>query len=80
MTKNPDYVSLDDAAKTLGVTPLNILMHVKNGLLAGKEEADGWLIAVDSLSKAKALREAGSRPTLCSKSCHKPSGGCACGG
>lgn len=42
-------LTLQEVTTTLETTPLNVLMHIKRGLLVGTEEADGWRIPAASL-------------------------------
>lgn len=44
-----DRMPINDVAQVLETTPLNVLMHVKRGLLEGDEGADGWMISGASL-------------------------------
>ena len=70
-------IPITEAAKRLQTTPLNILMHVKRGLLKGVEEEGGWLIDQASL-EAVMLQTGGSKaPDVCASGCAKKH---ACGG
>lgn len=76
----PEHISLAVAAAQLQTTPLNVLMHVKRGLLRGTEELDGWQIETASLQELQQRRlEQGTVP-VCRKGCGAAGGcGSACG-
>lgn len=74
------WLPLVSAAEQLGSTPLNVLMHIKRGLLVGREGAAGWLVDADSLGALLARRQAGAAPTVCRSGCGKPARSCGnCG-
>jgi len=75
-----NWVPLPEAAEVLGTTPLNVLMHVKRGLLAGVEQESGWLVDPESLANLLKRRQAGAVPSVCASGCAKKTatcGGCA---
>ncbi|WP_305044708.1 hypothetical protein [Geoalkalibacter sp.] len=47
---DPDLVSLEEAAATLGTTTVNILMNLKRGLLEGREIEGCWWVSRASLA------------------------------
>lgn len=51
MEKKIELISADDAAAQLNTTPLNILMHIKRGLLKGQECEGTWFVLSDSLER-----------------------------
>jgi len=51
MMKKIELVSAEKAAEQLNTTPLNILMHVKRGLLKGQECEGTWFVMSDSLER-----------------------------
>jgi hypothetical protein len=77
MTENTGntMVPLDQAAAQLATTPLNVLMHLKRGLLSGAETDDGWLVTAASLAALLQKRAEGAAPLICQSSCGK-AGGC----
>lgn len=78
--KSTEWLSLVSAAEQLGSTPLNVLMHIKRGLLAGREGAAGWLVDADSLATLLARRQNGAVPAVCRSGCSKQAGSCgSCG-
>ena len=70
-----NWLSLEEAAEQLGNTPLNVLMHLKRGLLAGTVVEGTWLIAPDSLAALVQKRREGEVPAVCQSGCGK-AGGC----
>ena len=64
-------LTISEAAKTLQTTPLNVLMHIKRGLLLGTEEDGGWMI--DKLSLDALLAKTGGvkADDVCSSGCAK---------
>lgn len=79
-TENPTTVTLAAAAEVLRSTPLNVLMHIKRGLLRGSEGPAGWQVEVDSLTDLLHRRTAETPPVVCKSGCAK-SGNCgsSCG-
>ena len=75
-----NWFSLEEAAGRLGSTPLHLLMHIKRGLLVGREREDGWWIESDSLAELIGKRGEGEAPAVCQSGCARKSGGCgSCG-
>ena len=70
-----NWLSLEEAAGQLGNTPLNVLMHLKRGLLVGAVVEGTWLIAPDSLAALLQKRREGEMPVVCQSGCGK-TGGC----
>ena len=74
------YLTLEDTARLLSTTPLNILMHVKRGLLAGIEENGCWMIDGQSLEEMLKTTGGGKDAGVCASGCagkHACSGGCS---
>lgn len=71
-----NWFSLTTAAEALGSTPLNILMHIKRGLLIGVEQEGGWLVDPDSLQSLLHKRRDGETPAVCQPGCTRKAGGC----
>ncbi len=74
-----EMLPIVEAATLLETTPLNVLMHVKRGLLKGVEEAGGWLIERASLD-ALLASSGGKSDQVCASGCaakHACSGGCS---
>jgi hypothetical protein len=69
-----------EAAQILQTTPLNILMHIKRGLLKGHEKDGQWQVQKASLDAL--LRKTGGKKAddICTSGCaqkHACSGGCS---
>jgi hypothetical protein len=62
-------ITLAAAAGRLQSTPLNVLMHIKRGLLAGEEVEGCWW--VESASFERLLQNRGTEPkvNLCQSNC-----------
>ena len=80
MQETQPNVPLTKVAEQLQTTPLNILMHIKRGLLKAEETAAGWMIEVESLN-AFVAEHAGQKSTdVCASGCSKANGcGSSCG-
>jgi len=72
-------VPISIVAETLNTTPLNVLMHVKRGMLDGSEEEGGGMIDKASL-EALVSKTGGSKvDEVCVSGCakkHTCGGGC----
>ena len=73
------WTPVAEVAQRLGTTPLNVLMHIKRGLLIGVEREDGWLVAPESLATLIQQRAAGELPAVCQSGCSKNHGCQSCG-
>jgi hypothetical protein len=73
------WTPVADVAQRLGTTPLNVLMHIKRGLLVGVEQEGGWLVDPESLATLIQQRDAGELPALCRSRCSKNHGCQSCG-
>lgn len=75
-----NWLPLARAAEILGSTPLNVLMHVKRGLLVGVERDGSWLIDPSALAALADRQKRLDVPTVCAKACSAKIGGCgSCG-
>ncbi|MDH3998208.1 MAG: hypothetical protein OET90_05160 [Desulfuromonadales bacterium] len=72
-----EKMSISTVAETLNTTPLNVLMHVKRGMLDGAEEEGGWMINKASLDALLAKTGGGKAADVCASGCAKKHG---CGG
>lgn len=67
-------------AEKLNTTPLNVLMHIKRGLLRGVEAEGVWLIEAHSLDELLAKTGGNKAVDLCASGCAKKqacNGGCS---
>lgn len=71
-----DLVPIGEAARTLKTTELNVLMHIKRGLLEGVEDVGGWQVTAASLAALAAAGPAPKGQVVCPPSCGK-GGGCS---
>lgn len=77
MNEQNKMISITEAARILQTTPLNVLMHVKRGLLKGLEENGSWSVDCSSLDALQAKTGGGKAEDVCSGGCAKKH---ACGG
>lgn len=73
---NEHWFSLAQASEVLGSTPLNVLMHIKRGLLTGLERNGDWQVDPDSLATLISKRGEGNVPAVCQSGCAKKADGC----
>lgn len=67
-----EKISLEEAAGRLQSTPLNVLMHIKRGLLIGEEIDGSWLVEVAALERFLAEKAVAPQAPLCQSACaHK---------
>lgn len=76
--KNPGMVPVEEVAKELGTTALNVMMHIKRNLLEGREIDGSWFVTGESLTNYRRDGEALAGSTLCSPSCSSKSGCGSC--
>ncbi|HEX9777776.1 MAG TPA: hypothetical protein VGA63_06465 [Geopsychrobacteraceae bacterium] len=69
MGKKIALLSAECAAQRLNTTPLNVLMHIKRGLLKGQEFDGGWFVLADSLERFIAENGGEKSAALCRKGC-----------
>lgn len=70
-------VSVEETAQSLGITPLNVLIHIKRGRLQGREIDEHWYIETDSLEAFRREIEEQTAPSAraaCRTACQR--GGC----
>jgi ADP-ribosyl-[dinitrogen reductase] hydrolase len=72
MEKRIELISMEDTAQRLNTTPLNVLMHIKRGLLKGQECDGTWFVLSDSMERYVAENGGGKSRGVCR---HK---GCSC--
>jgi len=75
-----DVLPIADVAKALQTTPLNVLMHIKRGLLEGVETDGSWQIRRASLEALLAKTGGSKAADLCASGCaqkHACGGGCS---
>ncbi|PNU18951.1 hypothetical protein C2E25_15100 [Geothermobacter hydrogeniphilus] len=77
MTTCIDRMPLAEVAQVLETTELNVLMHIKRGLLDGREEEGGWSVSRESLLIFMARNDGHRKVDLCRSACSQAGG---CGG
>jgi len=73
-------IPINEAARMLHSTPMNVLMHVKKGLLTGVETSIGWEISLSSIEALLAKTDAARTDVVCESGCakkHQCGGGCS---
>ncbi|MBW2450875.1 MAG: hypothetical protein JRE16_07510 [Deltaproteobacteria bacterium] len=71
MQSTQDKISLASAAKLMNTTPLNVLMHIKRGLLVGEENEGTWLIDRQSLEQLLSTTGGKKVDDVCATGCNK---------
>jgi hypothetical protein len=72
-----NWVSIDQAAEKLGTTSLNVLMHIKRGLLLGEDQDGFWQVDIHSLTELLRQRCDGEAPLVCQSACSIKAGCCS---
>ncbi|MEJ2525271.1 MAG: hypothetical protein P8Y73_06830 [Desulfuromonadales bacterium] len=76
---NEQMLPIAEVAKILHSTPLNVLMHIRKGLLVGIETNSGWEISRASLDALLIKTDGGKAELACASGCapkHACGGGC----
>ncbi|MGE4543990.1 MAG: hypothetical protein AB7D06_07775 [Pedobacter sp.] len=74
-----NLLSAEEVARDLGTTPLNVLLYIKRGQLAGQEIEGKWYVEAASLVALKSeTTGVGSAP--CKPACGHGGHGGGCGG
>lgn len=75
----PTWLPIAEAARELGTTPLNVLMHIKRGSLVGQESAGVWQVDAASLLVLLDQRDRGDLSAVCRSACSRAGGCTSCG-
>lgn len=75
MNSGIEKLSIADAAIRMKTTPINIMMHIKRGLLVGEEVDGAWYVAADSLASYLNDVDRGHNGSVCKAKSH--CGGCS---
>lgn len=70
MTTEAEKLTVEDVATSMKTTSMNVLMHIKRGLLAGEEIGGVWYVAADSLAGYLAGTGGAARGSLCKSKRH----------
>lgn len=78
MEQNNQWMTIDAAAEAMNSTPLNVLMHVKRGLIHGVEHDNQWLVDRQDVETIVAKSGGRKMDTVFSGHCrkHKQCSGC----
>jgi hypothetical protein len=79
MKERIEWLSIAAVAERMNTTPLNVLMHIKRGLLRGIEEDNAWTVEARSLDALLAKTGGHRNGDVCAGGCakhHKCSGSC----
>ncbi len=80
MMQSTKRLSIIQVAELLHTTPLNVLMHIKRGLLQGIEEDGDWQVERASLEALQAKTGGGRATEVCANGCsRKPGCSSECG-
>jgi len=69
MTTKKNSLSVTEVAAALKTTNLNVMMHIKRGLLIGEEVEGLWYVAADSLAEYQRQTRNQTKAQLCKSSC-----------
>ncbi|MCK9172260.1 MAG: hypothetical protein RBR03_07825 [Desulfuromonas thiophila] len=73
------FIPIEQAARQLGTTPVALLLHLKHGLLRGRQQPDGqWRIDPASLAAFRARN--GNQPARLCRATGHHCGGCGAAG
>ena len=70
MTAQIEKLSVADVATSMKTTPINVMMHIKRGLLAGEEIDGAWYVPADSLASYLSDAGRGSNGSVCKAKSH----------
>ncbi len=78
MKKDRTLLSIDAVAERMQTTKLNVLMHIKRGLLSGEEQDGRWYVAETDLQDFLTSDKRTKVKIICkSNSCAKGCGSCS---
>jgi hypothetical protein len=69
-------IPIAEAAAHLETTEMNVLMHIKRGLIAGEEREGGWYISTASLDELQNNSGGSKTDVVVKNSCAGCSGNC----
>lgn len=80
MATTGSKIPLPEAAKQMKTTPLNVLMHIKRGLLKAVEIDGEWQVETESLAALLEKTGGSKAQDVCASGCskkHNCSSGCS---
>jgi len=76
METQSDLLPISTVAEQLNTTPLNVLMHIKRGLLNGLEVNGAWYVPAAALEKYLLQAGGAAHGSLCKSSCKHSCSSC----
>ena len=70
MTVQVEKLTVNEVATTMKTTPMNVMMHIKRGLLAGEEIEGSWYVSADSLASYLSDANRGVNGSVCKAKSH----------
>ena len=70
MTGKSEKLAVTEAAASMETTPLNIMMHIKRGLLSGEEIEGTWYVSAASLASYLSDPNRGQHGSVCKSKSH----------
>lgn len=70
MTTGVEKLTVAEVAISMRTTPINVMMHIKRGLLAGEEIEGVWYVPADSLASYLSEGGRGSNGRVCKAKSH----------
>lgn len=77
MANEVEKLPVSAVAEAMKTTPLNVMMHIKRGLLAGVEIDGSWFVPADSLANYLADPARASNGSICKSSCKHNCASCS---
>ena len=69
-----EKLTIIEVAAAMKTTPINVMMHIKRGLLVGEEVDGSWFVPADSLASYLSDPERGGAGSVCKSKSHCGSG------
>jgi len=76
MAEYTEMISVAEVATIIKTTNLNVMMHIKRGLLSGTEINGIWYVSPDSLTKFLNQSDGAMAGSLCKSSCNEGCSSC----
>ena len=70
MTGQSERLAVAEAAVSMKTTPMNVMMHIKRGLLRGEEVDGAWYVSADSLASYLSDPERDQPSSVCHSKSH----------
>ncbi len=66
---NQEWLSVTEAAEAMKTTSINVMMHIKRGILMGEEKNGVWQVLASSLATYLNQTKGSAPASLCKSSC-----------